>query len=171
MQIGTLLLERERHGAAAGAEIEHARARAQSNRDLDEQLCLRARDQRARIDAQLQAAKRTPSDDVGDRLALDRASTHSVLEGTHRRTGYKQVGVAQQALASDAEHVREQQFAVQARCLTPGGGNRCDGTVERVPCRGAYLRRRVHQLHPSISRTSVTHLFERLGLQATALLV
>jgi len=69
MKIGTLVLEGKCDRATAGANVEHTRSFGQAERDLDEQLGLRPRDQDARIDSELQMPKVTATKDVGDRLA------------------------------------------------------------------------------------------------------
>ena len=74
-------------------------------RHFDEQLGLWARDQRAGIDGQLESAKATMPNDVGDRLALHRATAHGVLEGADGGAFDDQVAVDDQPLAGDAEHM------------------------------------------------------------------
>jgi hypothetical protein len=171
-QVGTLVLERQRDGARAGAEVEHGGAAGQAETDLDQQLALRTRDQGAGVDGQLQAAKAAAPEDIGDRLALDRAPAHGVLEDAHRGTGDEQVTIGAELLAPDAKHVREQQFCVQAGGFAAGGGDRGDRAVERVTGRGAGVKRRVHRRVERIAGASGGQaLVERLRLQTPALLV
>ena len=56
-EVRALVLERERDRAAAGADVDHARARRQPERRLDQRLGLRARDEHARVDLQVEVAK------------------------------------------------------------------------------------------------------------------
>ena len=53
-QIGPLVRERERDRADAAAAVEHAAPLRQLERELDEQLGLRARDEHARVDRELE---------------------------------------------------------------------------------------------------------------------
>ncbi len=66
---------------------------AAAEADLHQQLGLRARDQRARVHVQLQAAEAAHAGDVGDRLARHRAAAHRLLVGPHSGARHSQLAV------------------------------------------------------------------------------
>ena len=57
VEVGALGLQRERDRAGARADVAHARARRQVEHRLDQVLGLRARDQHARVDRELDRAE------------------------------------------------------------------------------------------------------------------
>src|SRR5207245_1794995 len=118
VEVGTLVLQRERDGAAARADLEDAGGAWEREGKLNEKLCLGAWHERPAIDGELQVAKAALADYVGDRLALDGTPANRVLEGAHRRTLHAQLAVEQEPLAVDPEHVREKHFGVEPRRLT-----------------------------------------------------
>ena len=163
-QVRALVLQRQRHGAAAGAHVEHARAVRERKPDFDEQLRLRARDQRARIDSQVEPAKAAVGEDVGDRLALHHATAHRVLEGPDGGPFDDQVAVDDQPLAGDAEHMRQQKLGIQTRGFAPGRRDRGDRPVERVARGGAPHAAPLTRCRPATYtlnvRSGATHTLE-----------
>ena len=139
-EIGALVLEREGHRAAARADVDHARGRRQPERRLDQGLGLRARDEHARVDPQVEVAKALEPRDVGHRLAADRAAPHGVLEDAHGRPLHGRATVGEHLEAVDAQRVGEQDLGVQARRVDPRGAERDHRRVERLAHRRACHR-------------------------------
>ena len=79
VEVRALGLQRQRHRAGARADVGHARAARQPERGLDQVLGLRARDQHAAVDEQVDRAEALGAEDVGDGLAL-RAAHRVALE-------------------------------------------------------------------------------------------
>ena len=136
-EVRALVLERERHRAAAGADVDHARGLRQPQRRLDQRLGLRARDEHAPVDVEVEVAKALDARDVGHRLAAHRAPAHGVLEDAHGRALHRRPTVDEQLEAVDAQRVGEQHLGVQARRVDPGGPERDHRGVERLAHRRA----------------------------------
>ena len=98
-----------------GADVDHARAGGQAERRLDQELGLRARDQHARVDLELDAAEAAAAEEVGDRLAADRPAADEVLERAHGRPGDLALGRHDERRAVHAERMAEQQLGVEPR--------------------------------------------------------
>ena len=129
VKVRALVPQREGDCAAARAEVQDAGALGQSERALDQQLALGARDQGARVHRDLEVAKAAAAGDVGDGLAADRATADRVLHLPHLAALHRKVMVGDQPLAADAENVCEQDFGVKAR----GFDSRCGSRWWRRP--------------------------------------
>ncbi len=132
LEIGALVLQGQRDRAATSSDVEHARPGAEREGGLDQQLGLRTRHEHAPIDGEVQPTEAATPNDIGDRLALDRAAAHRVLKRADGRSVYDQPSIEEQLLARHTEHAREQQLGIQARRLASRGADRGDRAVERV---------------------------------------
>ena len=140
VEVGPLVLERERDGAAARADVGDAGAVRQLEADLDERLRLGPRDEHAPVDVEVQAAEPAAPDEVGDGLVPGRAAADEVLEGADRRPLDGPVAVQHDLGAVDAEHVGEQELGVEpgrvAARGADGHGRRVHGLAGRHPAEG-----------------------------------
>ena len=105
--------------------------------DLDEQLGLRARDEHAAVDGEVEVAEAAAAEQVGHRLAIERAAADELLERARGRPGDREVAVGVERGAIDPERLGEQQLGVQARGVDARGLERHQGRVQRVAHRRA----------------------------------
>ena len=136
-QVRPLVLERQRHRAAARAGVVHARALGQREPDLDEQLGLRARDEHARVDHQVDVAKALGAEQVGDRLAPHAAAPDEVLEGAHRGPSTGRSGSMNSAARSTPSAWASSSCASRSGRVGPRCGDRDARRIERVADRRA----------------------------------
>ena len=87
VEVGALVLERERDRPRAGPDVDDPRALGQLEAHLDEQLGLRSRDQHARVDGEVDVAEALRPQQVGDRLVADGPPLDEIAERAHRRAG------------------------------------------------------------------------------------
>jgi hypothetical protein len=131
-------LDRKRHRARPGAEIEHARScggRNSLEREINEQFSLRARDQHRRSDRQRQAIELAPPDDVGDRFAGAPARDHL---GEARLDFGRKLALALRDHARFGKAARfGKQQAGLARLDAGGGERERDIQISAIPRRAA----------------------------------
>ena len=124
-----------------------ARSIRKVQRSLNEQLGLRARDQDAPIDFQLDVAECLTPEDVGNGLA-GAAAADALADHTRGRRRDRARRVGDDVGARHAERVRNQELRVQARRVAACRRQRIDGSAERVanvqlaPTEAASSRRR-----------------------------
>ena len=123
----------------------------QVERGLDDVLGLRARDEHARVDRQLDRPEALAADEVGDRLAL--APARREVHERARLVGVEPaLGIGDQRGPVHAEDVREQQLGVEPRRVAARGGERDQGGVERVADARAREQPPRHQAEAASSR-------------------
>ncbi len=151
VEVGALGLERQRDRPRARADVGHARAARQVERGLDDVLGLRARDEHARVDGQVDGAEALAAEQVGDGLAL--AAARGQVHERARLVGLEPaLGIDDQRGAVDPQHVREQQLGVEPRRLAAGRAQSDDGGVERVADARAREQPPGHQAEAASSR-------------------
>ncbi len=112
--------QRQDDRTGAGAEVERTRAAAgglqMREHDADEQLRLRSRDQRPRVDRERDAVELLHAAEVRDRLTR-LASRDQRLEGRLCVRADRRVAVSDDRRPVHADREREQQLGVQSRGL------------------------------------------------------
>ena len=120
LQLWPAVRQGQRDGAAAGAEVEHARrcvGRQQLQRPVDQGLGVGARVEHAGIDLQLQPVEGLGAGEVGQRLAGDAARAQGAeVRGGLGRQRVVVVGDQPGAVSGrPAEHVQQQHLRLRAR--------------------------------------------------------
>jgi hypothetical protein len=111
-----LVRDRDRHAAAAGADIGHRQRRGPVAIELqhrfDNQLGRRARDQHLRRHLQLEAPELPHADDVGERLSGG-ASRDERLVPRREVVRLARVRVREETLGGPAEHMLREESCVE----------------------------------------------------------
>ena len=131
LQVRALLLERERHRAATGPDVEHARAGGKAERGLDQQLGLRAGDQDPAVDLQLDPPEAPASQQVGDRLAIPRAARDELAEEASLARLEFAFRPGDQRLPAYADGLGQEELGVQPGSRAARGTYRHHRAVER----------------------------------------
>ena len=122
VQVGPLAAQRDRHAAAAGAGVVHARSGSrQGDGALDQELGVRPRDQHRGADREAQAVELLAAADVGDgdsAFAPDEQLPVAAESVALHRVGKPR----EHLLARRAERLGQQQRSVELRSLDPAIG-------------------------------------------------